>query len=285
MSPSDETSATYRLNKSLVKGLALLTEMNRNPNASGTISELAKSTGLHRTTVKRLLETLKQAGYVEHDLANNIYKLTFRVQQLSYGYRDTTLATEVAWPHMRTLSQKIVWPCSLVAPEGDEMVVRTSTRPYSRLSFHPGMPGRRMPMLTTAAGRAYLAYTSEAARQTILNMLGNRPVPGNAAMRDSRFIKALIDQTRSQGYGSNFGEWDEEPKFGAYAVPICNTSGEAIVSLNVIFLTFALKEAGTKEKLLEALFDAAKRIEVAYAESSARMPDEPGPSQAYPDEG
>src|SRR5690606_2617940 len=136
----------YRQNKSLLKGLDLLAQMNRSINASSSISELARSTGTHRTTVKRLLETLKDAGYVEHDVVTNLYRLTFRVQQLSYGYRDTTFVTEVAWPFMRSFSQQMVWPCSLVAPEGDEMVVRVSTRPYSRLSFHPGMPGRRMPM-------------------------------------------------------------------------------------------------------------------------------------------
>lgn len=271
MPPLEEVSSTYRLNKSLVKGLELLTEMNRSANASGTISDLAKKTGQHRTTVKRLLETLKQAGYVEHDIATNIYKLTFRVQQLSYGYRDTTLVTEVAWPHMRNFSQKMIWPCSLVAPEGDEMVVRVSTRPYSRLSFHPGMPGRRLPMLTTAAGRAYIAYTSDAARETIMQMLASHPETNEAMARDPRFIKALVKQTRARGYASNFGEWAEEPKFGGYAVPICNANGEAMVSLNVIFLTSAMKEAGAKEALLEALSETAKQIEVDYTENVARV--------------
>src|SRR5690606_36948360 len=132
-------------------------------------------TGQHRTTVKRLLETLREVGYVEHDIATNLYRLTFRVQQLSYGYRDTTLVAEVAWPHMRELSQKMVWPCSIVAPEGHEVVVRLTTRPSSRLSCHPGMPGRRLPVLTTAAGRTYFAFASAAARDTMLNMLKARP--------------------------------------------------------------------------------------------------------------
>src|SRR5690606_14904043 len=93
----EDVSPTYRLNQSLIRGLALLTELNRSANATASIHSLAKATGLHRTTVKRLLETLKQSGYVEHDLATNLYRLTFRVRQLSYGYRDTTLVTDVAW--------------------------------------------------------------------------------------------------------------------------------------------------------------------------------------------
>ncbi len=265
---TNEPLSPYRLNQSLIKGLALLAEMNRSPHASGTISDMARTTGQHRTTVKRLLETLKQVGYVEHDVATNIYKLSFRVQQLSYGYRDTMRVTEVAWPHMRELSRQIIWPCSLVAPEGDEMVVRVSTRPYSQLSFHPGMPGRRLSMLTTSAGRAYLAFASAAARATILDMLKTRKDSESLLAHDSRFIKALLEQTRACGYASNFGEWNEEPKFGGYAMPIRKPNGEVMVSLNVIFLSTALKNEATRKPILQALADAVRRIEADYAQEA-----------------
>lgn len=266
MSDPNQSDSAYRLNKSLVKGLSLLAELNRSVNASCTISELAQASGLHRTTVKRLLETLKEAGYVEHDIATNLYRLTFRVLQLSYGYRDTTLVTESAWPYMRKLSKKIVWPCTLVAPEGDEMVVRLSTRPYSRLSFHPGMPGRRMPVLTTAAGRAYIAYASDAARNAILDMLKGRPeLP---AAFDQRTARAMIEQVQRQGYAKNSGEWPEEPKFGAYAVPIRNTNGEAMVSLNVVFLKSAVTQPDAQDALLADLLETARQIEQAYAAQS-----------------
>lgn len=264
-----EALSSYRLNQSLIKGLALLAEMNRSPHASGTISELARATGQHRTTVKRLLETLKEVGYVEHDVATNIYKLSFRVQQLSYGYRDTTRVTEVAWPHMRALSKQIVWPCSLVAPEGDEMVVRVSTRPYSQLSFHPGMPGRRLSMLTTAAGRAYLAFASSVTRTTILDMLKARKDSDSALAHDSRFIRSLLDQTRQAGYASNFGEWDEEPKFGGYAMPIRKPNGDVMVSLNVIFLSTALKNEAARQPVLRALAETVQHIEADYAQTGS----------------
>ncbi|MDY0272452.1 MAG: IclR family transcriptional regulator C-terminal domain-containing protein [Advenella sp.] len=257
--------SAYRQNKSLLKGLSLLAEMNRSANASCMIADLAKATGIHRTTVKRLLETLKEAGYVEHDVVTNLYRLTFRVQQLSYGYRDTTRITEVAWPHMRSFSQKMVWPCSLVAPEGDEMVVRISTRPYSRLSFHPGMPGRRLPVLTTAAGRAYLAYASEASRETILNMLeGRSALVTGTSLKNSEFIQTLLEQTRERGYALNQGEWEDEPKFSAFAMPICNENKEAIVSLNVVFLTSALKDKNRQEELLHEFAETVKKIEFDY---------------------
>lgn len=62
MPPS--TKGSYRHCQSLVKGLDMLAVLNRLPHGSGSISELALHTGIHRTTLKRLLETLREQGYL-----------------------------------------------------------------------------------------------------------------------------------------------------------------------------------------------------------------------------
>jgi IclR family mhp operon transcriptional activator len=141
--------------------------------------------------------------------------------------------------------------------------------PYSKLSFHPGMPGRRLPMLTTAAGRAYFAFASKAAQDTILDILRSKPASGPDLANNPQFIGGLIQQTRSRGYATNFGEWEEEPKFGGYGVPIRNAAGEAIASLNAIFLTAALTQKDAQEKLLASLSETAHAIENAYAAGPA----------------
>lgn len=257
--------SSYRHCQSLLKGLELLALLNQCPNATASISELARLSGQHRTTIKRLLESLKVAGYVSHDIATNLYRLTFLVQRLSHGFRDTSLIAEIAWPLMRRLSQKIVWPCSLVAPEGAEMVVRYSTRAYSPLSFHPGMPGRKMPMLTTAAGRAYFAFASEATRATLLAMIRQQTPPNSLSDLREASIGRMVDQVRQCGYASNLGEWKDEPKFSAFAAPISHL-GEAAICLNVIFLSSALDSQAKRDSLASSLLDTAQSIERLYAE-------------------
>lgn len=92
---TSEQESTYRHCQSLVKGLDMLAALNRMPSGSGSISELAQQPGIHRSTVKRLLETLREQGYLAHDPATNHYRLTFRVQRLSYGFRDTVCLVRV----------------------------------------------------------------------------------------------------------------------------------------------------------------------------------------------
>ncbi len=60
------SSTLYREVRGLSRGLAVLRALNAMPGGIGGVVELARVTGLHRTTVKRLLETLKTEGLVHH---------------------------------------------------------------------------------------------------------------------------------------------------------------------------------------------------------------------------
>ncbi len=52
-----EGAEPYREVRGLTRGLAVLRALNAMPGGVGGVVELARRTGLHRTTVKRLLET------------------------------------------------------------------------------------------------------------------------------------------------------------------------------------------------------------------------------------
>lgn len=265
---ADSAQGGYRHCQSLTRGLELLAALNRCPGGAAAITELARATGLHRTTVKRLLETLREAGYVESHPATHLYALTFRVQKLSMGFRDNVSITDIAWPWMRALSKAVVWPCSLLTLEGDEMVVRASTRSFSPLSFHPGMPGRRLPLLTTAAGRAYLAFAPAQEQQAILSLLSERDDASGQHARDPRFVDTLIRQTRNRGYALNHGEWGEEPKFGGIAVPL-RAHDRVVACLNVIFLLRGVKDEAGLQGILGPLQANARAIEEDFADRAS----------------
>jgi IclR family mhp operon transcriptional activator len=263
--PSSLESGGYRYCQSLVKGLDLLATLNRLPAGSASISELARLTSIHRTTVKRLLETLREEGYVMADLATGHYRLTFRVQRLSYGFRDTVSITETSWPFMRSLSKEIVWPCSLVSAEGDNMVVRSSTRSYSPLSFHPGMPGRRLSMLSTAAGRAFFAFLSEEEQRTLLEIILTRNDEDAVRASNPNWVNAVVVQTRKQGYAINQGEWSEEPKFGGIAAPLMH-QGRVLASINVVFLLRAVRDASSVKRIADSLLRTTSLIEEQFSQ-------------------
>jgi IclR family mhp operon transcriptional activator len=52
----------------LSRGLAILHAINLSPEGWASIADLSAMTGLHRTTVRRLLETLQAEGYVRRSV-------------------------------------------------------------------------------------------------------------------------------------------------------------------------------------------------------------------------
>jgi IclR family mhp operon transcriptional activator len=249
----------YRLVQGLVRGLEVLRAMNQAAGASGSSTTLAQTTGLHRTTVKRLLETLREAGFVRR-LPDDSFRLTFRVRTLSDGFTDETWVAQVAAPLLRQLTEQVRWPSDLVTLEGEELVIRDTTHTFSPLSFHPAMMGQRLPFLQTAVGRAYLAFCAAEERDALLAMLRDRSDKDGQLARDTRRVRTMLQSTRARGYAINEGDWIGGGRFGALAVPIMH-HGHARACINLIFSKRAISTAQAAAKYLASMKKTAEAIE------------------------
>lgn len=229
-----------------------------------TSQQIADVTGLHRTTVRRLLETLVEEGYVRRSSSDESFRLTLAVRGLSEGFTDAERLATVAPPIMGQLLQRVTWPSDLTTPDGDAMIIRETTHRFSPLSFHRAMVGRRLPMLLTAAGRAYFAMCAEAEREEIWELLrsGAGGKQQQSIAKNEALVRALIKRVRDDGYGSNHGDWAEQAKIGALAVPV-HANGSVRGSLNIVFLNRAISHREAELKFLPALQQAAAQIRAA----------------------
>jgi len=89
-----KTESGIRTNRSLVRGLKVLTEIS----ASGPMraSEVARRVGLPRATVVRLIETLIESGMIRRHEGSKTYEVTEQVTRLSHGYDRWSALTESA---------------------------------------------------------------------------------------------------------------------------------------------------------------------------------------------
>ena len=149
------------------RGLDILQEVNR----SGGIraGEIARRLDLPRPTVYRLLETLEELGYVARSASDNRFRVTRRASSLGDGYDPGVVICQAAAPFIADLSKRLIWPVDLSTYENAAMVVQETTHQRSPLSIDRGMIGRRVPMLRTATGRAYLAHCPDRERDVIIN--------------------------------------------------------------------------------------------------------------------
>jgi IclR family mhp operon transcriptional activator len=269
MRPS--SGAAYRHVQGLSRGLAILHAINISPDGWASIAELSAKTGLHRTTVRRLLETLQSEGYVRRSASDDSYRLNQKIRQLSDGFTDDEWISEVANPVLGELLQKIVWPSDLSTLDGDCMLVRETTHRFSALSFHRAMIRQRMPLLFTSAGRAYLAYCSDEERKQILQLL----VAGNdeqaSFARNRVLVTQMLEKTRRQGYATNEGEWSQQQKIAAIALPIRHDN-HVLACINIVFLKKAMTVAEAAKRYLPDLKAAVEKIEAQLDGSEIEVP-------------
>ncbi len=280
MRPS--SGAIYPHVQGLSRGLAILHAINLSANGWASIAELSATTGLHRTTVRRLLETLQAEGYVRRSASDDSYRLNQKIRQLSDGFTDDEWISEVANPVLGELLQKVVWPSDLSTLDGDCMLVRETTHRFSPLSFHRAMIRQRMPVLFTSAGRAYLAYCSDEERRQILQLL----VAGNDEQanfaRNRVLVEQMLEKVRRQGYATNDGEWNQQVKIAAIAVPIRH-KGSVLAAVNVVFLKKAVPMDEAVRRYLPELNAAVEKIERHLDElETPVLPDASGPTAKRP---
>jgi IclR family mhp operon transcriptional activator len=260
------SGADYSHVQGLMRGLAVLRALNSMEGGWATANELSERTDLHRTTVRRLVETLIAEGYVRRSESDDSFRLSLKVRELSEGFTDDEWIAQVAAPVLGELLEKTVWPSDLTTLDGDAMIIRETTHRFSPLSFHRSMVRRRMPLLYTASGKAYLAFCPDEERQQLLRLLIANHDEQSALARQGPLVERMMNKIRSDGYASNDGEWKQEAKIAAIALPV-RRDGRVLACVNVVYLRRAMTIEEAAKRYLPALRAAIAKIEGGLAKS------------------
>ncbi len=251
--------------RALMRGLDALTVLNLRDGA--TVSEVAQEIHLPRTTVYRILETLCTAGFVIRDTADDRYRLTIMVRALSDGFDDETWVTQIAKPFIYELCREIVWPVSIATLSGTTMLVRESTDHASPLAIERYSAGFRAPLLTTAAGRVYLANCPAPQRETIIEILARANKEEDRSARAPAELRRALTEIKTSGYATvtRTRRLVEEI---ALCVPIL-LDDRVLASLTVRFTASVVPLKGGLERFLPKLRRCAARISALFAEQQS----------------
>lgn len=248
--------------RALTRGLEILRALNLGNGNSAR--QLAEATGLPRPTVYRLLGTLCEAGYTARDASGDRYRVTNRVLGLSDGFDDEAWVVEIAIPLMKDLCDDIVWPVSLATLDRNAMLIRVTTDNQSPLTLTNFAAGDRLPVLSTATGRTYLAFCSDARREAVLDVLARSDDPGDEPARNRPQVYRMLEDTRARGFAIR----ERGPfKTASLAVPIRAKSG-VVASLSMRYLDSAMELSESVERYLGPLQTAATAIESGVSQSA-----------------
>jgi IclR family mhp operon transcriptional activator len=228
---------SYKLVRGLSRGLDVLKALNERPAGGWTLTALSHHLDLHHTTVKRLLETLRAEGYVDLNEIGGEYILSSKVKMLSAGHQDDDLLIRASNEILPAVTQAILWPLCVSTRDGEAMVVRTDTNARSPLAFHRSL-GKRMPIVSTATGYAYLTTLPQPERHALIRVLRGTETAdaGPAAMAAGTQCPTVYD-----GLACNDGGcWAEHRDYSAISAPIV-VDGRTVGCLTMGFPTRAMR--------------------------------------------
>ena len=210
----------------LLRAFEVLGAFDQGPQDQLSLSEIARRTGLPKTTVFRLLASLEQIGAVERGDLH--YQLGLRLFELGERVPLKRDLREAALPFMGDLYEVTHETVHLAVLEGTDVVYierilghRTRPRPLSSV-------GGRLPAYCTGVGKALLAFTPKAASSVVSK--------GTLAARTPYTIvnpKLLLEELRTvRSLGLAFDRDENSVGVHCVAAPII-VRGVAVAAISV----------------------------------------------------
>lgn len=199
----------------LARGLEVLRCFRSGEERLGN-QQLAERCGLPKSTVTRLTYTLTKMGYLHHDLTSGRYRLGMA----ALGIGGSTLARLEVKEKSRTVLQAVAQSTGLQLSLG----VRDDLAMLYVDTFHGNSivtlqlnVGSRIPIGTTAMGKACLAGMDEISRRNILARIRALD-PVNWPKINAGIQQAVADLAE-QGCCGSFGDWRAEVH--GIGIPLC----------------------------------------------------------------
>jgi IclR family pca regulon transcriptional regulator len=243
----------------LARGLAVIRAFDGGA-AQMTLADISKACDLNRAAVRRSLLTLQTLGYVRGD--GRRFSLTPKILDLGFSFLTSQGIGARVQPLLRQVSEEIGETVALGMLEGTGMVCVAHAPGAQRVLTVGLTVGSRMPLLATAIGRAYLAFSPEEERERLIaGAPKTRLTP--RTFTDPARLAAAVAQAGKQGYALV----DEEFELGvrAIAVPVLDAQGRSIAALNVVVSTARTPVSALTDIVRPALARAAVHIAEAMA--------------------
>jgi DNA-binding IclR family transcriptional regulator len=242
----------------LARGLDVLSAFRSRDRMLGN-QELSRRCGLPKSTISRLTYTLTKHGYLEHaedGSGNSGYRLGSAVLALGSTMLARMDMRQVARPLMQELADHSRSMVSLGMRDRLSMIYVENCRSESALTLSLDV-GSRIPLATTAMGRAYLARCTEAERDSLLKRI--RAHDEAAWPRIGEGIDRGLAEYNELGCSTSFGDWQKD--VNAIAIAFRPPGGRSIMAINCGGPSFNLSREFLLEEVRPPLLALAGRLQ------------------------
>ncbi len=210
----------------LARGLEILRCFQASDPALGN-QDIAERTGLPKPTVSRLTHTLRELGYLSYSSRTGSYQLGPGVLALGYAMIASLEVREHVRPYLEELAGMANVTVALGARDRLSVVYLDVCRGSQIITLSRNA-GSRLPIATSAMGRAIMAALPEGERDYLLRALRERDPENHRKVEKG--VRDACDEIAEHGFCTSFGDW--LPDVNAVAAPLVSLDGEHLYGIN-----------------------------------------------------
>ncbi|MED5621832.1 IclR family transcriptional regulator [Ideonella sp. BN130291] len=239
----------------LARGLEVLACFRSGDKALGN-GEIAQRCGLPKSTVSRLTTTLARLGYLAPVEDTGKYRLGSAVLSLGSAMLARMDVRQVARPLMLELAEHSRAMVSLATRDRLSMIYVENCRSSAALTLSLDV-GSRVPVATSAIGRAYLAACAERERRDVMEQVEQLDPVAWPGIR--RGIEQAVADHQQLGVACSFGDWQKD--VNAIARAVNPGGGMPLMAINCGGPSFNLSKEFLLNEARPRLIELVQRIE------------------------
>jgi IclR family acetate operon transcriptional repressor len=183
-----------------------------------------------KTTLLRLLNTLKKHNFVQQDERSRRYRLGWALIYLGRAANRVFNIVEFIHPYLEELSRRSGETANLVFLDRNHAVYLDQVVSSNIIRGVPAV-GAPLGLHCTAAGKVLLGWQPE---EVVEQILDHTELPGhtNKTITERRALRLELERIRGQGWALD----DEESELGGrcVAAPVFEHTGKVIASISIV---------------------------------------------------
>lgn len=241
----------------LARGLEVLRAFTPSEGLLGN-QELVARTGLPKATVSRLTHTLTKLGYLNHIERLGKYQLAPPALSIGYSALVNMRIRQIARPVMQELADYASASVALGSRDRLNLIYIEHCRGTEGVMLRLDL-GSRVPLATTAMGRALLAALPAKERDWLMGHIQRKE--GERWPKVRTGIERAIKDLATKGFTTSVGEW--EPDIAGVGVPLALADGSGVFAFNCGAPAFQLSQDRLENDIGPRLVNAVRNIESA----------------------
>ncbi len=241
----------------LARGLEVLRAFTPAEGLLGN-QEIAQRTGLPKPTVSRLTYTLTKLGHLTHVPRLGKYQLAPAALAIGYSTLANMRIRQVARPFMQELANLTDAAVSLGSRDRLNLIYVEHCRSERSVILRLDL-GSRIPLATTAMGRALLAALPEKERDWLMHHIKRRESERWPKIRAG--IEQAVQDLAHRGFTMSIGDWQAD--VSAVGVPLIATDGSGVFAFNCGAPAFQLTRERLEGDVGPRLVNLVRNVEAA----------------------